>query len=594
MLGASRDITREIEAAERLKLQSLHERQLRERLSITTQVAKLSSWEIDVASKKIIWVENPLPALLGNDAGPITLQGLADRCHPEDQPAILQQIGDAIHQRIDSLSYQYRAVTRDGNTAHIQNFLKLSFDEKGIPRSALGASWDVTKEVEARAELMRATAAAQAANSAKSAFVANVSHEIRTPMNGIIGMTALLLDTALDPTQQDYAQTIRGSADSLLTVINDLLDFSKIEAGRLDIEAIEMDLRGNVEDVAAMMAFQAAAKNLELIVDIHPDLPERVVGDPQRVRQCLINLVGNAIKFTREGEIVIEVSSVEGREGNALTRFEIRDTGMGISPEVQKTLFQPFVQADTSTTRHFGGTGLGLSIVSRLADMMGGTVGVESALGVGSKFWFVLPLAEVATEAAGEAPVSNRNGRRLLIVEKHQMHRQVQSAQLVPQPIATGASGKQTAAFKGSVLLVEDNAVNQKVAARILERMGCTVRIAEDGEKAVQAFREAQFDLILMDLQMPVMDGYGATHRIRELESDRRTPIVALSANAMNGQLERCLAQDMDGFLTKPLEIPRLRETLERYGFADALLLARGIANSASRETEAAPIAGTS
>ena len=228
-------------------------------------------------------------------------------------------------------------------------------------------------------------------------------------MNGIIGMTGLLLDTHLDRTQRDYAETIRSSADSLLTVINDILDFSKIEAGKLELESIELDLRANIEDVGSAMAFQAATKGLELIVNVEPQITGRVFGDPQRLRQCLVNLVGNAIKFTKAGEIVIEVRD-RSSGGNPLIHFEVRDTGMGIPEKTQKLLFEPFVQADSSTTRHFGGTGLGLSIVRKLVELMGGEIGVSSEVGVGSRFHFTLPLKPAASLLPG-TPNSRRDGR---------------------------------------------------------------------------------------------------------------------------------------------------------------------------------------
>jgi len=939
LLGVSWDITREVEAAEQLEAQTAHERMLLDRLSIATQSADISSWQLDLHTRKFLWIENPIPALKPDDMSDASLSRLTARIVPEDEPVIAQAIEQALAGGRDRTSFRYRGYARDGRIVHIQNHAKLLFDESKQLASLLGVSWDITREVEAaeklelqatqlrdaerrmlraslssseghwesvldqgtiwtsssynallgypegglptdvqsfereivhpddvnashealerhyregapfvvdhrmrtaagqyrwirtrgsierdadgrmasmsgsiqdiheqklaedalreaqarferaiagtqdglweaeadgaawssprlaqllgftcdgqstnvnflrdrlhpddvviaaeatrahleddqpydvelrlqmrdgsyrwfrargraekdangkadrfsgslqdvteareaREELLRATQAAEAANRAKSEFLANVSHEIRTPMNGSIGMTGLMLETALDRTQRDYAETIRGSADSLLIVINDILDFSKIEAGKLDIEAIEMDLRANVEDVGGVMAFQAAARNLELVVHVHPQVPTRIIGDPQRLRQCLINLVGNAVKFTPKGEIVIEVSLAGRRDGKVLVQFEVRDTGIGIAPEKLKSLFQPFVQADSSTTRHFGGTGLGLSIVRRLVEMMGGEVGVESEPGTGSVFWFVLPMEPAAQQTMMVPLDLTRLGRRILVVDDQETNRRVLAGQLLhagyeaslagsgeealrlmrialndghpfevvivdnrmqdmdgaalgerinkdaelsqarvivltsldrhgdmqrfaslgfagyltkpvrarelfecldkvlsrdakewhlqSQPIVTRGSltGSESARrYHGNVLLVEDNAVNQKVAVRFLERMGCKVRVADNGAEGVKAWQEGRFDIVLMDLQMPVMDGLTATRRIRELErgqSARTTPIVALTANAMSGQLERCLEAGMNDFLTKPLEIARL------------------------------------
>jgi two-component system, sensor histidine kinase and response regulator len=681
MLGASADVTNEIQTTTLLQRQAEQERALIERLNIATQAAGISSWEIDLTNRQFLWVENPLFGdPVATDEGSALERFLA-RVHQDDRNVFTDNIRHATQNNLDRLSYRYRVYDPEGKLVHVQVYARL-LNEAGRTLRLLGVSWNVTKEVEAREELLRATEAAEAASRAKSEFLANVSHEIRTPMNGIIGMTGLLFDTALDRTQRDYAETIRSSADSLLVVINDILDFSKIEAGKLDIEAIELDVRVNVEEVATMLAVQAAAKSLELVVHVHPDVPMRAIGDPQRLRQCLINLVANAVKFTRSGEIVIEVRNVGTRDGRTLTQFEVRDTGIGVAPERLHALFQPFVQADSSTTRHYGGTGLGLSIVRRLVEMMGGEVGARSEEGVGSSFWFTLPLVAVAA-AEGEPEIDlERLGRRVLVVDDNETNRRVVAGQLMragyevslaaggiealailrqafasedrfdvvlldhqmhdmdgaalgerinadpqlaqarmvmltsvdgqgdiqrfaslgfaayltkpvrvrellvcldrvlardskewqmqSQPIVTRGmlvSGDAQRLQGCTVLLVEDNAVNQKVAVRFLERMGCKVRVADNGAEGVKAWGEGRYDLVLMDLQMPVMDGLAATRRIRELEAGgRATPIVALTANAMTGQLERCLDAGMNDVLTKPLQVSRLKDILERYG----------------------------
>jgi CheY-like chemotaxis protein len=335
----------------------------------------------------------------------------------------------------------------------------------------------------------------------------------------------------------------------------------------MEIESIATDVRRTVEEVRALMSIQAAQKHLDLSVAIAPEVLPRVISDPQRLRQCLVNLVGNAIKFTRQGAIAISVRTIDDLDGQAMTRFEVKDSGIGIEPAMMKRLFEPFVQADSSTTRTFGGTGLGLSIVKRFVEMMDGRVGMRSVVGEGSTFWFDLPL--VAAPLAENQPATMT---------------QVMNAM-------PGRSGDIfDTCFTGRVLVVEDNSVNQKVAKKILERLGCEVVIANNGAEAIEHIDAGRFALVLMDMQMPVMDGLTATTLIRQREKGKtRTPIIALTANAMNGEYDRCMAVGMDGFLTKPLNVDRLRGFLSGFGLRAVALPAQVAVDVKPLETIAMP-----
>ena len=541
---------------------------------------------------------------------------------------------------------------------------------------------DITARMQAQEELALARDEALESSRMKSMFVANVSHEIRTPMNGVIGMTDLLLETELSDEQREYAETISSSGDVLLEVIDDILDLSKIEAGKLELDPTDFDVREAIERACGMLAARAHGKGLELVVAIDPDMPRHVRGDVARLRQVIANLVSNAIKFTAGGEVVVRASASPAGAGAVVVRIEVSDTGIGIEPAALGRLFQPFSQADNSTTRKFGGTGLGLAISRQLIEMMGGTVGAESERGTGSRFWVELPLALAADPPGPPDKQRELTGVRALVVDDNATNRTILQRQLgswkMPCQVAGGAaqalemlraaaesgmpydvvlldlhmpdvdgyelacairalpalhgirlvllsssgprsdapgaaaldgavtkpvrptrlyeeiqaviSGARAGALRSrrqapveagaarpveagaareswpEVLVVEDTEVNQAVAAHMLKKIGFRSRIAENGVKALEALAERSYAVVLMDCQMPELDGYETTRAIRLREGGGpRIPIIAMTANSMKGERERCLAAGMDEYLSKPLRNRTLTDALARW-----------------------------
>ncbi|NBG88463.1 PAS domain-containing protein [Isachenkonia alkalipeptolytica] len=511
----------------------------KQRLSDTLEAGNIGTWEWNIQTGEVLYFEN-LTKISGfqlEDLLPLSLENWKKFVHPEDLPQVEAEIQRVVNKEQKNYALEIRRKHKEGHWVWIEEKGKvIRWTEKGDPLLMRGVYIDITKRKNIEKELRQAKKEAETANQAKSTFLANMSHEIRTPMNGIIGFLELLSDTEMSQQQRSYLENVQNASKNLMNILNDILDLSKIESNKMALESIPFDIRKTMEFAIGMFYQQAKMKGLELHMNLDQSLPQFVKGDPTRLHQVLANLISNGIKFTEQGEVVLRAKGEVDNEGDTIiVIIDVQDTGIGIKETDFDKLYQTFSQIDQSHTRLYGGTGLGLKITKTLVELMDGEIEVKSDYDKGSIFTVRLPF-DSARNPLEKTVKKNKRDKK---------------------------EGREEIFEKPKVLVAEDQELNQEIMMELLEKKGVHCDVADNGAEAVDRLKDEPYDLILMDCQMPVMDGYEATKRIREMELDQ-PEIVAMSAYAMKEDEEKCRAAGMDGYLSKPIDLKRLENLIER------------------------------